>query len=174
MTKVFTGVDPGLVHTAAVTLILDPETRQFAVEFTVIDGVDDRALDQLEEFLNRRTDRGELYVEDYRARQHYSSDVEMIRAVGKIERRFNATLINNSGMHKVFRPALLVMLHLHKMPTTHHRDLQAAGRILLAGMVKNPEHNRLLARLVEDNLLEGPDHAWTLMHKQQIGEISER
>lgn len=174
MPKVFTGVDPGLVHTAAVSLILLPEVRQFAVEFTVVDGVDDKAMDQLEAFLDRRSDRGELFVEDYRARQHYSTDIEMIRAVNRIESRFGATLVNNSGMHKVFRPALLVMLHLHKMPTTNHRDLQAAGRILLAGMAKNRDHNMLLAQLVHDNLLEDQSLTWTLKHKEQIGEISGR
>ena len=146
------GVDPGLVHTGVVKIELWPDDRVWSISSEVIDGVDVQKIKQL-------TAGGVVYVEDYRARQGYSTDVEMIRAVGALQSNIpNVTLVNNMGSRKTLRRELLGLLDLLKFPATHHQDLQAAARILVWGMLKEEPHNQVLAQLVKDETRGVP---WT-------------
>ena len=156
--RVFTGIDPGLVCTGLVRLVLPPDEtseRWWKVEHEAINGLDIPAISA---WVDQRPGHP-VFVEDYRARQSYNSDPEMIRGVDRIKMSVpNVTLINNSGSKKVIRPALLKLMSLYKFPTTHHQDLQAAARILIWGMLKNENYNELLATFVDDHI---SGHPWT-------------
>lgn len=150
------GVDPGLVHTGVVRIELWPDDRVWSISAEAVDGVDVQKIKQL-------TAGGVVYVEDYRARQSYSTDVEMIRAVGVLQSSIpNVALVNNMGSRKTLRRKLLELLGLLKFPTTHHQDLQAAARILVWGMLKEEPHNQVLAQLVKDEIRGTP---WTRKDK---------
>lgn len=157
-TQVFTGIDPGLVHTGLVRLVFPPDgfsERWFRVEYHVVDGID---VDAIKEWVDERPGHP-VYVEDYRARRSTNNDPEMIKAVDRIQRALpEAVLINNSGSKKTIRSKLLKLLDLWKFPATHHQDLQAAARILVWGMLKDATYNELLAGFVNDHLNGRP---WT-------------
>lgn len=165
MTKVYAGIDPGMVDTGVVCLVFDEDARQCNVKTLVANGIEPEAYEQVAQFL-RQLEPSAVFIEDYRARQHFKNDVLMIRAVDKFAAQVaTPVLINNTGSKQVLRPALLDLLQIKKFEQrTHHRDLEAAARILVYGMLKNPEGNRLLTKLVQDTLASAEDESksWTI------------
>ena len=156
--RVFTGIDPGLVHTGLVRVVFPPgqtSERWWRVEYEIVNGIDVPAI---KDWVDQRPGHP-VFVEDYRARASYRNDPEMIRAVDRIKQNVaEVTLVSNAGSKQVLRRKLLQLLDLYKFPATHHQDLQAAARILVWGMLKDESTNALIAAFVEDNLDGRP---WT-------------
>ena len=165
-TQVFTGIDPGLVHTGLVRLVFPPDgfsERWWRVEYQVVDGID---VEAIKDWVAQRPGHP-VYVEDYRARRSTHNDPEMIKAVDRIKSSIaEAELVNNAGSKKVIRSKLLKLLDLWKFPATHHQDLQAAARILVWGMLKDATYNELLASFVSDHLA---GRVWTKHISAELG-----
>ena len=149
------GIDPGLVHTGMVRIVLD-EGLDLSSEQFVIDGTN---TDEARDWVISSTYKGStpsVFIERYRPRSHYGSDERMIKA----ERDFKAAmpyaqLLSNTGINKVVTQDLLELLDLWKFSTvTHHQDLRAAARIAVLGILRNPEMNKRLADYVEGLVLD--------------------
>lgn len=153
------GMDPGLVHTGLVCLDFDARTSVVSVAHQVIDGV---AIDQIVATLAHweRPVRRVVFAEQYIPRQSLNTDVRMVKAEQQIKDAVpDVRLINNTGVRQVVKPGLLALVGAVGFPTTHHRDLQAAARIALYGMVKDHALNQLLVRVVKHRMEGTP---WTI------------
>ena len=162
------GVDPGIVHTAAVVVHIDPERRWLRVFTKVFDGIGQESLEGLRDWCRIFTQPSRIWVEDYRARSHLEHDVEMQRAVSWMRSNLpNATVLNNTGVKQVVTQPLMELLRLWIFPArTHHQDLRSAARIMLYGMMKDPHLNSILYEIVEDRLTsqrEGRKPSWTVV-----------
>ena len=75
----FTGIDPGLVHTAVVTLEVDPRVKRWGTDLRVFDGLGDVVVEEIKEYT--------LLVWDYklvgRIYGFYSDDAIMYVEDGK-------------------------------------------------------------------------------------------
>jgi len=102
-------------------------------------------------------------VEQYRTRQHLSSDMRMIRAEQDLRRALpDARFLPNMGIKRVITQSLMELLEVWSFPTTtHHQDLRAAARIAMLGMVKDDSTNEILADVVRAYLDGQP---WTISH----------
>ncbi len=174
---VLIGVDPGLVHTGIVTLeyYIQPirDTVHAVVAYHVVEGMLDvtgkvdpaataRAiLDVVQAnenwnlvdrmFVEKYRDRGNNYGTDSKMRELESSLRREVHALRKGSQIFQ--LVDNTGSKQVIRPKLLKLLEMWKFPqATHHQDLEAAARILVYGMLKDPEYNSHLVQCVEAHL----------------------
>ena len=161
------GVDPGLVDTGIVQIGFDTDTQRWYVNHTVFKGVVDshgtRRIPSAEiaDYLNNEVPgHAVIYIEAYRPRSHYQNDAEMGRAINDLKARVKkAKSLDNTGMKKVVKPALMRLLNVWKFPTpTHHNDLHFAARIALYGMLKDPEGNAVLFQFLCDQLAGRP---WT-------------
>ena len=144
------GIDPGLVHTGVVSIIIDPEWRQFTHVPTVVTGL---AIEEIVELAAAATpDR--VFIEAYRPRSHFDNDARMGAAVNELRRRIpHAQSLNNTGVKQVVTQELMQLLKLWKFThRTNHQDLRSAARIALYGMLKDEELNRLLTTVVTDTL----------------------
>lgn len=144
-----TGVDPGLVHTGVVHMEVNDLTREIIITHEIVMGPN---VDAVNAFLLAQS-TGPVYIEGYRTRGQFSTNDRMIRAVADMKAGLpHSKVIANTGIKKVVKPKLLQVLHLEKFPTTHHQDLQSAARIMVLGMLKNPEQNSVLAGVVSDHI----------------------
>lgn len=152
-----TGIDPGLVHTGAVNMCLDPASREFSIVYQVFDGVTPAALDEVAAWAQEHWAQ-ETFIEAYRPRSHFSADARMGEAVSTLRRSIpRARSLDNTGVIKVIKPELMRLLGVWSFDqATHHQDLRSAARIGLYGLVKNPDYNRVLATLVMDHLDNRP------------------
>ena len=165
------GVDPGLVHTGIVRLSFNQPSRYWAVDYDVVESKLDPAGKLLAAVTAQRVGVAVLdiarypgkhvFVEAYRDRGNsYSTDGPM----RQLMQHLGATLpgskvIDNTGVRKVVKPALLKLLGVHKFEkTTHHQDLEAAARIALYGMLKDDELNAMLGEIV---LMRNSPQPWT-------------
>ena len=148
--KLIMGVDPGIIHTGVVGLMMDPVKKEFTSWHETVVGCDPV---DVGEALERQTYGvpDHVFIEKYNPRSHFVHDAEMVAAVNTLKQKLpNAAVINNMGSKKVVRRPLLEQLDLWDFPTTHHQDLEAAARILVFGMLKNDELNEMLADFVRD------------------------
>ena len=147
------GIDPGLVHTGVVRLVFYPGVRSFMVEHTAIAGPDVAAARQWigEPYL---LPMAEVFVEDYRPRSHFNTDARMGKAVQDFRRGITgAKVLDNTGVKRVVSRELMELLGVWKFSTvTNHQDLRSAARIAILGMLKDEQHNQLLADVVRDHL----------------------
>lgn len=145
------GVDPGLVHTGVVVLRVDTLARAMAVEHFVIEG-DDHASQVAELLDDLAYVPTEMFIEAYRERgQSYGTNPQMRELMAELRRRFpRSRVIDNTGVKKVVTPRQLEVFGLTDFPTTHHQDLQSAARILLYGMFKDEDLNRVVYDIVAD------------------------
>lgn len=152
------GIDPGLVNTGLVLLHIDEANRQLEVEYHVFDGEENHARDakHLLGILGVTTEH--TFIEAYRERgTSYGTNTKMRDLLADFRSHFRrARVIDNTGSKQVVKAGVLRVLGLHKFPTTHHQDLQAAARILVFGALKDPELNALLYRIVADHLDDNP------------------
>ena len=167
------GVDPGLVHTGTVLLEVEEAGRRLHVSSHVIEG-DDSHAEQLAAHLRDLPPLDHIFVEAYRERGNsYGTDSPMRELLFQITAVVpRARLLDNTGVRKVVRPALLKKLGLDSFPTTHHQDLQAAARILVYGMLKKNDLNTILARLLAEDLDGDPWQVYRVQvpHVQGEGE----
>lgn len=160
MHVVFSGVDPGLVHTGIVTVHLWYATRRFHVEAYPQLAVTTTAGDIMLPGTARAVatqlmnDQAEVvYIEKYEPRSHFDTDERMTGLVRELARTIpHSRIVSNTGSKQVLTPKLLRLLHLHSFPATHHRDLEAAARIAVFGALKDEVLNERLYMFVEDHL----------------------
>ena len=151
----FTGIDPGLVHTAVVTLEVDPLDKRWGTSFRVFDGLGDDVVDEIKEHTLLDT---AVFVEEYKPRSHFSQDNEMISGVSRLNKAIGkAKVISNTGVKKVVRRKVMDYFDLWNWPqVTHHQDLRSAAYILLYGMYKEPEFNQHIYNILADEFAGQP------------------
>ena len=161
------GVDPGLVDTGIVQISFDTDTQRWYVNHTVFKGVVDtrgtRRIPSAEiaDYLNAEVpSHAVIYIEAYRPRSHYQNDAEMGRAINDLKARVRkAKSLDNTGVKKVVKPALMQRLNVWTFSTkTHHQDLRSAAMIALYGMLKDEVGNNVLVQFLCDELVGRP---WT-------------
>ena len=162
-----TGIDPGLVHNGVVALHIDTDKRTLAVRHTIVDGQLTTDLEPWPEATAQEvwvewsallrefgmTDwLGYTFIEQYRDRgTAFVQHGPMRRLETLLKQRMpEAKLVDNTGVKRVIKPGLMKLLGLWNFPTTNHRDLQAAARIMLYGAVKNDQLNRVLYQVVTE------------------------
>ena len=76
----------------------------------------------------------------------------MIAGVDYLKRGcYDSEVLDNTGVVKTIRPNLLKLLNLWDFQQkTHHQDLRSAARIMLLGMLKDPEINETMYHIVND------------------------
>ena len=154
MTTRILGIDPGLVHTGVVSIVVDPEIKQFTHVPYVVAGL---AVDEIVDIAAAVTP-DKVFIEAYRPRSHFDNDARMGAAVNELRQRIpHARALNNTGVKQVVTQELMQLLHLWKFThRTNHQDLRSAARIALFGMLKDEELNQLLTTIVIDSLDGNP------------------
>lgn len=150
----FLGVDPGIVHTAGVMLSISPTTKNVVTVPYVVDGIEPDELDKMITWVNSSRVLNGVFIEKYRPRSNFQHDMDMIAAVDYLNRGCkHSEVLDNTGVVKIIRPRLLQLLGLWDFPQrTHHQDLRSAARIMLLGMLKDPEINEMMYHIVNDIL----------------------
>jgi len=144
------GIDPGIVHTGVVRLLLDQDKRTVHSEFAVIDGLDAAAVERWVYRFGVEPDL--ISIEQYRPRQKLSSDVRMLQAEKNFLREMpEARLVPNTGVRRLAPRWTLDIFGIGAFPqATHHDDLGSAARILYLGGIKDDSINPCLTRVVRD------------------------
>jgi len=146
MQYVFTGIDPGLVHSALVRVSFDPDMAAITVNYCVVDGL--KPSDMRAKM--KPLDLGQVFIEDYRTRGNLKQNNAMIVGVSEFKKVFAATkptVLNNMGMKQVVRQPLMEAFGVWKFDRlTHHQDLRAAARIGMFGALKDDYLNEQMAR----------------------------
>ena len=158
----FFGIDPGIVHTAGVMLGIYPNSRALLMIPFVVDGIKPDELDKMIKWVNNNPTPDGVFIEKYRPRSNFQHDMDMIAGVDYLKRGCNhSEVLDNTGVVKVIRPNLLKLLNLWDFPQrTHHQDLRSAARIMLLGMLKDPEINEMMYHIVND--IQANASAWTI------------
>lgn len=149
------GVDPGLVHTGVVRMIFDSRYHQVIVEHEAVLGPDASAVAKWAQKPRVKPywQAPDIFIEDYRPRSAFNTDKRMGDAVRLIRMTTRGKVLDNTGVKKVVRRPLMELLGVWRFATpTNHDDLRSAARIALLGMLKDEQHNRLLADVVKDHL----------------------
>ena len=151
----FTGIDPGLVHTAVVTLEVDPRVKRWGIDLRVFDGLGDDVVEEIKEYTLLDT---AVFVEEYKPRSHFSQDNEMVSGVSRLNKAIGkAKVISNTGVKKVVRRKVMDYFDLWNWPqVTHHQDLRSAAYILLYGMYKEQEFNQHIYNILADEFAGRP------------------
>lgn len=156
-----TGIDPGLVNTGVVVLRADTRRKHLDVEHFVIDGANHarQVVELLDElgygdkhvFIEAFRERGNQYIQDAAMRE-LMADFRSVLP--------KATVLDNMGVKKIVSAETLRIFGITNFPTTHHRDLESAGRILLLGMLKDDALNKVVYQIVSDYVHHRP---WSVM-----------
>lgn len=158
------GIDPGLIDTGLVSLTFSRITRGIWVHYAVESRAKAPEIAENVRLLRAAhwSPEYHLFIEGYRPRSNFNTDVKMLELITQLKAEMPAAkVINNTGIKKVVKPKLLEFLKIDSFPlTTNHGDLVSAGRILVLGMLKDPELNKLLTFVFTD-LYEG--HPWTVV-----------
>lgn len=148
------GIDPGLVDTGLVCMKFMPDRKEVLIQFNALTRakpveIADKGFALLASYPSRK-----IFIEGYRPRSHLNTDARMIQLISDLRGLMPAAkVLNNTGIMKVVKPALLNLLKVNTFNVpTHHDDLRSAARIALLGMLKEPELNRILYDLVMDSL----------------------
>lgn len=166
------GVDPGVVDTGVVSLILDSDKRVFEVLHRVYSGVSSmdknefvlkapfiKDLGPYVSTIGNKKDRRACFIEGYRNRgKDMRQDQQMTSLVQMCHQLIpGSKVVDNTGVKKVVKPAFMD-LFAFDFPKTNHADLHSAARIALKGGLMNPEINRVLSDFVRDAIEGRP---WT-------------
>ena len=151
------GVDPGLVHTGVVSLVFRPAAQMIDVEHTLINGPDAASVAAWVR------GRKNVYIEQYRVRQHFSTDTRMLAVEQDLRAAIpSAKFLANTGIKRVVLQPMMELLEVWAWSrSSHHQDLRSAARIALLGMLKDEVTNQLLADVVRAHLDGSP---WTVTH----------
>jgi len=159
------GVDPGVVDTGAVVIMLRPSEKTFTVFHRVwrnvsskVNGefiVDPEFLKEIREFASDSSPRDKTlrFVEGYRNRGRDSrQDQQMTVLVQEIVKVVKgSTIVDNTGIKKVVKPGFMDLFGF-TFPGTHHADLWSAARVALKGGLSDLETNTVLSNLTRDAL----------------------
>ena len=151
------GIDPGLVDTGIVFVTFNRKIKLITLQTTVITrGTGKQVAAAVDGFAYSSRDVF-VFIEGYRSRSNFSGDARMIGLVKEIKDETGGKAMNNTGIKKVVKNALLDILHMRRFSTlTHHADLESAARILVLGMLKDDKLNGLLSDIVKDYLASKP------------------
>lgn len=141
------GIDPGVIHTGCVEILFNPEAPSISVTSKVVEGID---TDKIKHFT---TGADRIFVEAYKPRSNFAVDTYMQEGIGALRQALpSAQFLNNMGIKKVVTTKLMQLLEVWTFDTpTHHQDLRSAARILLFGMIKDPDLNKLLTDIVRNH-----------------------
>lgn len=159
--SIYMGIDPGLVDTGIVCL--DFIDRNDAVNSTIelvtatITRDPNETIAHLADRIIHRSIEWSLaaaiFIEKYEPRGNFGTNKEMVELVALLRTNIkNSKVISNAGSKKMLKPGLLKLYGLTEFTSTHHQDLQAAGRILLWGMLKDDKLNEFLAGITVSKL----------------------
>lgn len=150
------GIDPGIVHTGVVVLRIDDTAYQVDISHQVIVGHDPEVVSDAV----AGTDY--VWIEKYRPRSHFQHDATMAKAVSEIHKAIpKSKVLDNTGIKSIVTDRLLDLLQMRRWATpSHHDDVLSAARILLLGMMKNPEYNKMLADIVSSRL--DSENIWSI------------
>lgn len=161
------GIDPGVVDTALVRVTLDSDKRSLEREWKVwtkVSNFENEAFKIKQEVLNDMQyytaiteDNTLIAIEGYRPRgKNVRQDQQMTTLVQSIHRAVKgSTVVDNTGVRNVVKPALLRMFDF-QFPRTHHGDLESALRIALKLGLKDDAINSLICDFVAAQLKDKP------------------
>lgn len=162
MTYVSTiGIDPGRVHTGCVALEFHIPAQTIDVTCLVINSVDVR---QVRDFVEGWPDAS-LFIEDYNPSNYAREDKLMSEALGRLKAEFPPSdnpivkYVDNAGVNTIIPTEVQKLFGVHRFPvSTHHNDLNSAGKIALLGMVqdKNGVLRNLVSTVIKDSLIGFP------------------
>lgn len=157
-TIVVTGIDPGLVDTGIVSLRFEIDMCQIFIDSAVHTRAPATVIAHTANILHSPAHLNYIFIEGYRPRSHLNTDAKMTALVHDLHQLMPyAKVLNNTGIKKVVKPRLLELLKIDKFPVaTHHGDLVSASRIAVLGMLKDPNLNQLLVRVVSATLTPSP------------------
>lgn len=150
------GIDPGLVHTGCVSIVLYPDRGAIRLRSHAVAGLNVKHVQDW--VLATRALQGDLpcsvFIEAYRPRSHFDSDAAMGAAVKEMKQALpgSQTLLN-TGVKKIVTPELMKAMNIWSFSQrTNHQDLRSAARIAVYGGLKDPEINPVITKLVLDHL----------------------
>lgn len=152
MTIHLIGIDPGLVDTGVVRMIIRPNIRVVDTYHAVVSGIDPMRIKQWIEKDDHP--KPHIFIEKYRPRQGYGTDERMVQGERDLKVALpGAVLIDNTGVRKIVGPKVMSTLGLWSFTTSsNHQDLRSAARILLYGALKDDALNEVLADIIRDEL----------------------
>lgn len=162
------GIDPGVVDTGVVRIVLDNKRREVVVEEMVAKNHNRHDVDDVVAWVNGFNFTAyvpqvsyvspSVFIEKYRPRQRLSYDEIMLSAQSTWVAAFpKATLLSNTGILRVVPQEMMEALGVWRFKTrTHHQDLRSAARIALLGMIKSDEMNPILSDCISDYLHHRP------------------
>ena len=156
------GSDPGLVNTGVVVLRANTRQHHLNVEHFVIDGKVNHAKQVAELLDSLGYSTKHVFIEAFRERgNQYAQD----KAMRELMADFRAVLpkalvLDNMGVKKIVPTEILGIFGMDNFPTTHHRDLESAARILIYGMLKDDKLNVVVYEIVSDYVHLRP---WSVM-----------
>ena len=147
-----TGIDPGLVNTGVVVLRANTRQHHLNVEHFVIDGKVNHAKQVAELLDSLGYSTKHVFIEAFRERgNQYAQDKAMRELMADFRSVLpKATVLDNMGVKKIVPTEILGIFGMDNFPTTHHRDLESAARILVYGMLKDDKLNEVVYSIVSD------------------------
>ncbi len=165
MQRTIIGIDPGVIHTGCVALMIDDHTRTIDVHYAVINGTD---VNDVGDFVDPHH-MAPLFIEDYNPSNYAREDKKMSEALGRLKATFApmddpiVRYLDNAGINTLIPVAVQQLFGVHKFPiSTHHNDLNSAGKIALLGMLKDKDAGLrdLISLVVVDAIAGVP---WAVM-----------
>ena len=166
MRLTLTGIDPGIVDTGVVTIVLDASERTWSINHTVFSApmqrngfevsVKPEVLDGVSRWCTI-DDTQLIGVEGYRQRGlNQRQDAEMLELVRALRETVPSRIIDNTGIKKVVTEETLRLFKCNRFPRTNHADLKSAARVAIMRGLKDSVGNHLLALFMLDNLKGTP------------------
>lgn len=161
------GIDPGAVHTGCVGLLFNEGDRTIDVRYELVQGVD---VAKVREWTEGQPKAAAIFIEDYNPSNYGKTDKKMSEALGRLKAEFPPAdhpyvvrYVDNAGINTLIPVMVQKVFGVHKFPvTTHHNDLNSAGKIALLGMLQDKSQHSLrllISRVVQDEL---HNRAWAV------------
>ena len=148
------GIDPGLVHTGLVHMVLDVEEGSLSSTEVLFDGMPE---EEIAGYVRGLSPMAHIYMEAYRTRSAWNSDPEMQAGIARIKKAApRVEIVTNMGVKKVVTNELMKLLGVYTFTQkSHHQDLRSAARIGLMGALKVEPFNRALYKIATKKLEGG-------------------
>lgn len=157
------GIDPGIVDTGVVLFKMDDERRVWTVRvhvsshivqkkgFTSV--VDLDKLARLSEWI-RGHQPSHIGIEGFRQRGRNQTQDRLMSDLVKVlgTSLSGSQVVDNTGIRKVVKPAVLELFGVSRFAGTNHSDLKSAARVALKIGYQDPQVNRLIAQFIVDNV----------------------
>ena len=148
------GIDPGLIHTGLVHMMLDTEASTLSHTEVLYDGMPE---EEIADYVRGLPALAHVYMEAYRTRSAWNSDPEMQAGIARIKKAApRVEIVTNMGVKKVVTNELMKLLGVYTFSQkSHHQDLRSAARIGLMGALKVEPFNRALYKIATKKLEGG-------------------